>query len=383
MKRRNLKKPKRQDIASLCEAMEQIAPTWAAAEWDNVGLLAGARHWPLGRVLLTIDLTPSVLDEAIRGRCDAIVTYHPPIFRPVKRMIADRRQTEGLAAEAFTQRIAVYSPHTALDCAPGGTNDVLAGFAGLEEVRPFEAAALSERSCKLVVFVPAEHVERVAESVFSAGAGRIGAYEKCSYRLDGVGTFFGSESTAPVVGRKGRLERVNEVRLEVLFPRTRLAAVTMAVRRSHPYEEPAFDVYPLEGLSDGKTGQGRVGRFTKIVTLGVLARRLATTTRAPCAMRIGRAGARLRRGYVCVGAAGSLPFEIPGESLGSGDVVITGEIRHHDALRYERCGAAAIALGHSVSERPVLMPLASKLRTLLPGVAVVVSRADRDPFEAV
>lgn len=383
MKRRNTRTGNRQTVATLCEAMERIAPTWAAAEWDNVGLLAGARYWPLGRILLTIDLTPSVLNEAIRGRRQAIVTYHPPIFRPLKRIIADRRQAEGLAADALAHRIAVYSPHTALDCAPGGTNDVLADLAGLEEVRPFEALASSERSCKLVVFVPSEHVENVADAVFSAGAGRIGAYEKCSYRLDGVGTFFGSESTAPVIGRKGRLERVNEVRLEVVVPRTQLAGVTAAIRRSHPYEEPAFDFYPLEGLSDGKTGQGRVGRFARMVTLGALAKRLATKTGAPGAMRIGRAGERLHRGFVCVGAAGSLPFEIPGESLGWGDVVITGEIRHHDALRYARCGASAIALGHSVSERPVLAPLAAKLKKALPGVSIAVSRADRDPFEAV
>ncbi|HKQ47099.1 MAG TPA: Nif3-like dinuclear metal center hexameric protein [Phycisphaerae bacterium] len=370
-------------MAALCDAMEQIAPTWAAAEWDNVGLLAGGAKWPLARVLLTIDLTPAVLDEAIRTKVGAIVSYHPPIFRPIKRMSVDRAASEGLAAEAVAHRIAVYSPHTALDCSPDGTNDVIAALAGLEDIVPFEIAAKADRLCKLVVFVPAQQVEKVSDAVFAAGAGRIGAYERCSYRVNGQGTFFGTESTSPTIGRRGRLERVDEVRLEVIFPRQRLADVTAAVRKSHPYEEPAFDVYPLEGLPDGRTGQGRIGRFRKPIALSMLAKRLAMKTGARCASRIGRSSERLHRGLVCVGAAGSLPFEIPGESLGWGDVVITGEIRHHDALRYARCGAAAIALGHSVSERPVLAPLAARLKKLLPGVSIIVSRADRDPFEAV
>jgi putative NIF3 family GTP cyclohydrolase 1 type 2 len=169
--------------------MEQIAPTWAAADWDNVGLLAGSRAWKVSRVLLTIDLTPAVLDEALGSRHDAIVSYHPPIFRPTKWMLADRRQAEGLAAEALSHRIAIYSPHTALDCAPGGTNDVLASLAGLERVTPFEAAASTNPSCKLVVFVPGEHSDKVADAMFAAGAGRIGAYERCSYRSRGTGTF--------------------------------------------------------------------------------------------------------------------------------------------------------------------------------------------------
>lgn len=283
-------------------------------------------------------------------------------------------------------RIAIYSPHTGLDCALGGTNDVLAGLLGLESLKPFEAAASSDRSCKLVVFVPTEHVEKVAEAVFAAGAGRIGAYEKCSYRVSGVGTFYGTDSTAPAIGRKGRLERVDEVRLEVIFPRGHLAVVTTAVRASHPYEEPAFDVYPLEGFPDGRIGQGRIGWFQQPVALSSVARQLIAKTGAANPVRIGKRGMRIRRGLVCVGAAGSLPFEIPGGSggpCGPGDVVITGEIRHHDALRYERCGAAAIALGHWASERPVLGPLAKKLKKLLPGVSIVISRSDRDPFESV
>jgi dinuclear metal center YbgI/SA1388 family protein len=369
-------------VRSVVEAMEQIAPTWAAEEWDNVGLLVGSDRWKAGRVLLAIDLTAGVLAEARRGRFDVIVAYHPPIFRPIKRMTIDNRQQAGIAADALARRIAVYSPHTALDAAPGGTNATLAALCGLEEVRPVAAVGATNPQCKLVVFVPTADIERVAEAIYKAGAGRIGDYEKCSFRLRGEGTFFGSEAAAPVIGERSRLERVEEIRLEAIFPRRRLAEVTAAVRRAHPYEEPAFDVYPLEGVLDRRIGQGRIGRFARPLTLSALARSLARKTKAGIVTTVGSGTARLKRGIVWVGAAGSSPFEACG-SCGPGDVVITGEIRHHDALQYSRSGLAAIALGHWASERPVLKPLAARLSRLLPSVAIVISRADCDPFESV
>lgn len=377
-------------VGDLCRVMEEIAPSWTAAEWDNVGLLAGDAGWPAERLLLTIDLTPMVLAEARLRRIQVIIAYHPPLFRPVKRLLADPTDSAGLAAWAMAEKIAVYSPHTALDAAPGGTNDVLAELCGLTEVEPFERSSGATRRCKLVVFVPPNDVDRVADAVFAAGGGRIGAYEKCSFRLRGEGTFFGSDSTHPVVGQRGRLERIDEIRLEVVFPEARLPDMVAAVRRSHPYEEPAFDVYPLQPTPDGRHGQGRIGRFAKPVTLSQLLKRLATATGArhiayvePSAAghSARRPGGRLyTRGLVCVGAAGSWPFEAAGQRCGPGDVVITGEIRHHDALRYQRLGVAAVALGHWASERPSLPPLADRLRRMLPGVSVRVSQADADPF---
>lgn len=209
-------------VSQLCEAMESIAPLHTAADWDNVGLLIGDASWPIRRLLLTIDLMPSVLDEAIAGRCDAIVAYHPPIFRGVKSLRPGRTSQEGVAAEALSERIAVYSPHTALDAAPGGTNDTLAVMAGIAGAAPFAPARDPLPRCKLVTFVPEDAVERVAAAVFEGGAGHIGDYSHCSYRLQGQGTFLGGEGTNPAVGQRGCLERVAETRLEVLFERRRM-----------------------------------------------------------------------------------------------------------------------------------------------------------------
>jgi dinuclear metal center YbgI/SA1388 family protein len=367
-------------VAALSAAMEAIAPTWAAADWDNVGLLVGSPDWPARKVLLTIDLTPAVLDEAVAGRFDAVVAYHPLIFKPSARMLLDRRTAPGLAAEALSRRIAVYSPHTALDCAPGGTNETLASLCNLRDVRPFESARPTVRQFKLVTFVPDRHADQVAEGLFAAGAGVIGEYQKCSYRLRGRGTFFGTEATKPTEGKKGRLETIEEVRLEVVLPAEKLAQVVAALRKVHPYDEPAFDLYPLETPPNPCVGQGRIGAFAKPVTLRSLARILKRKCRAANVFVIGNPSGTLRHALICAGAAGSLPFEIPGRPCGKGDVVITGEIRHHDALAYARSGAAAIALGHWASERPVLLPLSQKLRQRLPGAAIVISRKDKAPF---
>lgn len=373
---------KNANVAALCDAMERIASPWTAAEWDNVGLLVGDRFWPVRRVLVTIDLTEDVLKEAGAGRFDAIISYHPPIFRPVKSLTVGTHSTEGLAAEAFSRGIAVYSPHTAWDCAPGGTNDCLAAMCGLLDVRPFELARRPGREFKLVTFLPAKSVDQVAEALFAAGAGKIGDYEKCSFRASGHGTFLGGDATHPAVGRRGRLERVEEIRIEVVVPAARLGEAVAAMRAAHPYEEPAFDIYPVEPHPVKGLGQGRTGRFRKPVRLGDLARTLARTTGAAGPQIIGAPATRVRHALVCAGAAGSLPFEIPDRPCGPGDVVITGEIRHHDALRYARCGACAVALGHWASERPSLAGLASRLRKAMPGVACVVSRKDCDPFSA-
>ncbi len=370
-------------VADLCTAMESIAPLSAAAEWDNVGLLVGSRTWPANRILLTIDITAAVLEEADKGQFNAIVSYHPVLFKSAKRMVVDPRTQEGVAADCLARRVAVFSPHTALDAAPGGTNDVLAGLAGLTDLRPISASPLTALQCKLVVFVPESHAEEVADAVFTAGAGRIGAYEQCSFRIAGQGTFFGTEYTDPVVGRKGRLERVDEIRIESVMPAdaATLRRVTQAIRASHPYEEPAFEFYPLNGVPSLQVGQGRIGLLKTSVSLDALSKTLQSATQGPCVSMVGNRRTKLTRGIVIAGAGGDIPFSIPG-GLKSGDVVITGEMRHHDALRVQRCGAAAILLSHWTSERPVLKSLAKSIQNRLPNCTIALSRADADPIQS-
>jgi dinuclear metal center YbgI/SA1388 family protein len=362
----------------VASALNELAPPDLAQAWDNVGLLAGDRGGPCGKVLLCIDLTRAVLDEGSEAGCAMVVAYHPPIFRPVARLLADSDGTDAIVHDAIRRGVAVYSPHTALDAAPGGTNDVLAGLCGLSRIEPFEFVTPDPAPFKVVTFVPPDRLDAVARAMFAAGAGRIGDYEQCSYRLQGEGTFFGAESTDPQVGEKGRLERVRETRIEMIVPAAKLPEVIAALRAAHPYEEPAFDVYPLH--PEPRPGIGRVGTLPKGTTLNRLARELKRVTGSKVVMTVGAGGRRLARAAVCVGAAGGLPLEKPRSA--DCDVIVTGEIRHHDALTLQRIGKCAIALGHSESERPVLKPLARRLSEAT-GVQTLISRRDTPPFAPV
>ncbi len=366
-------------VGAVCSAMERIAPPALAQEWDNVGLIAGDTQSGVRRVLLCIDLTAAVAKEAIRRRADLVLAYHPPIFKPIATLRAQGGGAEAAVFWCVRDGIAVYATHTALDAVDGGTNDVLAGLCGLGATQPLEwVDDPQNRECKLAVFVPRAHLEKVSGAVFGAGAGRIGEYERCSFRQEGQGTFLGGENTHPTIGERGQLETVEEVRLETVVPVTRLPEVVAALRGAHPYEEPAFDIYPLKGRPI--RGIGRVGSFPRPIKLFELAASLKRGIGAAPVQVVGERGQRVKRAVIVAGAAGSLPFRV---GLGGGDVVVTGEIRHHDALAIARCGAAAVALGHWASERPVLAPLAQRLGAALPGVRCTVSGADGDPFQFI
>jgi dinuclear metal center YbgI/SA1388 family protein len=365
-------------IGQVSAALETIAPPALAQSWDNVGLLVGDREAPCRRVLMCIDLMPAVLEEAIEVKADLIVAYHPPIFRPISRLLAQSSETDAIVHRAIRHGIAIYSPHTALDAATGGTNDVIAEFCGLTDVTPFEYVDVSKKCYKLTTFVPEAQLDAVATALFDNGAGRIGDYEQCSFRLIGEGTFFGTESTSPQVGQAGRFERVRETRLEMIVPDRRLPEVVAALRAAHPYEEPAFDLYPLAG--EPRQGIGRVGELPSDTTLQSLARTLQEKTASRTLMIVGDADRVVRSAAVCVGAAGRLPFEKSRSA--AADVIITGELRHHEALTVLRRQVSAIAIGHWESERPVLPSLSRRLTESLSDVKVHISQADAPPFHA-
>jgi hypothetical protein len=278
--------------------------------------------------------------------------------------------------------MALYSMHTALDVAVGGTHETLCELLGIEDARavvPFEAR---EAHTKLVVFVPAADVDRVANALFEAGAGRIGNYSGCSFRSAGIGTFFGADGTSPAVGAAGRFERVEEVRLEVLVPRAQEGNVVGALRRVHPYEEPAFDLVRLAPAPsrDERLGMGRIGAVRP-------QSRRAFVDRARAALGVSHVlvagpfsdGAKetVTRVACFAGSAGAL---LSKAATAGAEVVVTGEVRHHDALALSERGVTLVATLHSNSERPTLARLAPRITAALPTVPCTVSAADRDPF---
>src|SRR5262245_57267134 len=221
-------------VADVTADLDALAPRELAADWDNVGLLLGDPAAPVGRVLTCLTVTSEVAAEAAEGGYQLIVTHHPILFRGAKRLTA--ATPEGRMVLALAKAgVAVYSAHTAFDDTRGGVNERLASRIGLIDMRPLRYRE-GPRQCKVVVFVPDSDLGKVSDALFSAGAGVIGEYRECSFRVSGTGTFFGSDSANPAVGQKGRREEVSEWRWEVVCPETAVEAVVAAMRRSHSYE---------------------------------------------------------------------------------------------------------------------------------------------------
>lgn len=361
-------------VAAVTEFLQQIAPLELAADWDNVGLLLGDSAAPVARLMTCLTVTPEVAAEAIAARADLIITHHPIFFRPTKRLVAtapDGRMLWSLARAG----IAVYSPHTALDNAQGGINDLIARRLGLTEVGPLRSQT-GPGHCKVVVFVPESDLQKVSDAMFAAGAGHIGQYGECSFRLAGTGTFFGSEAANPTVGQKGRREEVSEWRLEVLCPEADLARVIAALRKAHSYEEPAFDIYPLRS-EPSRIGSGRIGVLPEPASLGALAQTVKSSLGASLVQVAGEPSQAVRRVAVVCGAGGDF---LSDAALHKADVLVTGEVRFHDCLAARALNLALMLPGHYASERCGIEDLAERLSKHFPGLEIWASRSERDPL---
>jgi dinuclear metal center YbgI/SA1388 family protein len=364
-------------VADVMTHLESLAPAELAAEWDNVGLLLGDPTAPVQRVMTCLTLTPEVAEEAITENAELVVTHHPILFRGVKRLTT--ATPEGRMVLALARAgAAVFSPHTAFDNAAGGINDALARRLGLTDVSPLRSRP-GPGQCKIVVFVPDSDLPRVSAALFTAGAGNIGQYSECSFRLAGTGTFFGSESTNPAVGQKGRREEVSEWRLEAICPEESVPALMTAVRRAHSYEEPAFDVYPLRPAVSS-LGEGRVGRLAESMPLAKLAQTVKLGLNASHVQMVGERDKRIERVAIACGAAG----EFLGDAVrAKADSFLTGEMRFHDYLAAQAQGIALLLPGHYATERCGLEELAERLQKHWPDLTVWASRRECDPVDLI
>ena len=379
-------------LANLISAIETIAPLDYAEPWDKVGLLAGDAQRTLnGPVLFTIDLTERVLAEACAAKASAIVAYHPPIWEPLKRLTAATAR-ERVLLRALESGIGIYSPHTALDAAPGGLTDWLCeGLSGGTEnkiagdCRSLKPHAPHSREVKIVTFVPMADVDKVRSALATAGAGIIGSSSLCSFESSGTGTFLGNDASNPAVGTSGAFERVPEMRLEMVCSARALPLALETLRQFHPYEEPAADIYPLDAKPRRSAGGGRRLHLDRPATLRQLGERLRKFL-GRARVQIASVGGHedLDRAVSTIGAvpgAGSSLLETAiAEKC---EVFVTGEMKHHDVVASLQAGVNVILAGHTNTERGYLPRLASRLEAELPGLRTIVSVEDRDPLVVV
>jgi len=373
-------------LATVVDYLDRFAPRHLAADWDNVGLLLGERSAAVERIMTCLTVTPESVAEAIESRANLLVTHHPIFFRGIKRLTGDTPEGRMLLALARAG-VAVYSPHTAFDNTSGGINELLARRLSLTDVVPLRRASARgvgqafqpDGPMKVVVFVPEKDLNRVADAMFAAGGGQIGEYRECSFRLAGIGTFFGSDAANPSIGKKGRREDVHEWRLEAVCPANRVEAVVAAIRGAHSYEEPAFDIYPLHAPASGR-GEGRLGSLPQAQPLGELASSVKAALQAGPVQIIGDPQQPVRRVAIVCGAGGEM---LADAVRARADVLLTGEMRFHDYLDARAQGLALILPGHYASERCGIEDLAERLRGQFPRLHVWASIRESDPVRWV
>jgi len=340
------------DIASLIESW---APPSIAWDRDNIGLLVGSPAQKVRRIIVALDAGTGVIREASALRADLIVTHHPLIFRPLARLDPGDR-TGGLVATLIRRGMGLYAAHTNLDFTNGGVSQVLAERLGLDGVAPL--SPLPDTRKKIVVFVPASHAGGVMQAMAAAGAGRIGNYESCSFASDGVGSFIPGPDADPYTGRRGSLERAAEVRLEMETPGWKVNDVLSAMKSVHPYDEVAFDVYPVEKPDDHR-GMGAIGSYPGALTPGTFLKRVARALKARGIRYSGTARRGVRKVAVC-GGSGS---ELTARAVAAGaDAFVTADIRYHGFQDHEN-DILLVDAGHYETEHPAVSTLARHLRS--------------------
>ncbi len=364
--------------AELIAAFDLFAPTHLANDWDNVGLLVGSPEWSADNILLTIDLTEAVLQEAIDTKVDVIVSYHPPIFHPLTS-VTSATFKERVVLDAITHHIAIYSPHTSLDVATDGINDWIAECVGEGDIRalqPFGNLPPDEE-CKLVTYIPQECVEELRQALSSVGCGRIGQYEQCSFTTSGTGSFIGSAGTKPLHGKAGELQHVVECKFEIVVSKKSLPLAIQSLRQFHPYEEPPIEVHELGTRPRRDLGIGRRIRLDQAIQLDELARKvkkhlgIGYVRVAPAAGQGDRSSVQTIG--LCAGAGGSVCSVAIDDGC---EVFITGEMTHHDVVAATARGCTVVLTGHTNSERGYLPKLKKQLGVLLPDANISVSEAD-------
>ena len=345
-----------------------------AYDWDNVGLQVGSISDKTEAVLVTLDVNDAVVDEAIRLGANVIVSHHPMLFKPLKTI--DFNTPKGkLVRKLIKHDITVYASHTNLDIAEGGVNDLLAEKIGIENVQPM-VVTHEEPLYKLAVFTPVDHVNEVVDALSEAGAGHIGNYSHCTFQAPGTGTFKPLEGANPYIGTPHKIERVEELKIETIVPETLLKNVVEAMLKAHPYEEVAYDIYPLK--NEGKKyGLGRIGTLKEVVNFHQLIEMTKKVLDVRHVRYVGDLDKQVKRVAV-LGGSGE-KYIHKAKQLGA-DAYITGDVTFHQAQDAKDNGLALIDAGHYIEQ---VMKEATKrfIEERFPSLNVYVSNVNTDPFQ--
>ncbi len=345
--------------------LEEWAPKEIAWQKDNPGIQVGSSEVRIKNILLALDLTNKVLDEAIRLNCNFIITHHPFLFYPVRSINISSDDTSKLIERLIKNNITVYSAHTNLDFTSDGVSFELAKMLKLQNIKFLKN--LRSNQFKLVIFTPESHLEKVADAVFNYGGGKIGNYTHCSFKTSGKGTFKGSELSQPAIGQKEKFESVAEIKLEVIIDSWRLPEILKSVKKVHPYEEVAYDVYPLEN-ENVNYGAGAIGSLQSPITQEEFLEHTARSLKIKNFRYTPGKKGKIKTAAVCGGSGGELLTEAIARGA---DAFVTADIKYHDF--HSAAGKILfIDAGHYETEIAALNQIEVRLKKIIDNNAVKV-----------
>jgi len=359
-------------ISEITNYIESIAPLAYQESYDNAGLLVGNPKDEVEKALICLDVTEAVVDEAIGGGFQLIIAHHPLIFSGLKKLNG-KNEIERCVQKAIKNDIAIYAAHTNLDSVHGGVNSKISQRLQLKNCKIL--SPVKGQLKKLVTFIPTEQSEAVKQAIFEAGAGNIGNYDSCGYSSNGTGCFRGNDSTNPFVGEPGELHYEAEVRFETVFPAAKQRAVVAALLKTHPYEEVAYDIYPLDNEYE-QVGAGMVGELETPISELEFLQFVKKQFKCEVIRYSPLQGRKVKKVAVC-GGAGSFLIR---QAISSGaDIFITGDMKYHQFFEAE--GKIIIAdIGHFESEQFTKEVFYELLTKKFPKFAVRLSAVNTNPI---
>jgi len=324
--------------------LEDFAPKHLALEGDRIGLHIGTLQKKIDKVMVTLDVTEEVVDEAIQHKVGLLIAHHPILFRPLGQIRTDLPMGR-MIEKLIKHDIAVYSAHTNLDVAKGGVNDLLADKLGLVKQEILQVT-YHEPLKKIIVFVPKEQESQVREAIANAGAGAIGNYSHCSFRTEGIGTFKPLEGAQPAIGAINQLEQVNEVKVEAIFPGSIEKKVIQAMIKVHPYEEVAYDIISLDQKGEA-FGLGKVGYLKEEMSLEAFTAHVKEVLDVPYCRVVGDLKSTVKKVAVLGGDGNKY---MTAAKFKGADVFVTGDVYFHTAHDAAMNGLQLVDPGHHVEK---------------------------------
>lgn len=360
------------NVKSITDFIEHVAPLVLQENYDNCGLLIGDNTMEVSGVLLTIDVTEAVIDEAIVGNKNLIIAHHPLIFNGLKR-ITEQNEVERCVAKAIKNNIAIYAAHTNIDNVLEGVSGKMADKIGL--INKQVLIPKSDTLVKLATYVPRLHSYAVRQALFDAGAGHIGNYDACSFNSEGTGTFRANDLAKPFVGVEGELHSENELKIEVIVPSYKINQVVGALIAAHPYEEPAYDIYPINNESN-RVGMGVIGILPEAEDEITFLKKLKSVFCVEVIRHTQLLNKKIKTVALCGGAGSSL---LQAAIRANADIFISGDFKYHEF--FETKGQIIIAdIGHFESEQFTKDIFYEIITKKMPTFAVQISDIKTNPI---